>query len=170
MTWTITWNDLAIISYYSFKICFCQIGILLIHKTNATSYIVIVSLEHDGFDMMSNHCCRVWFGSSAPLRLCGFCSYYILRWEWWYLAPKESLLLIWLWIMQGFIWCQTMWQSSAVLYMYYILYGLWWTKAVLLHIYIVAPCCWAVLKSPWTILFTTFRLAASFFDYNKVRG
>ena len=32
------------------------------------------------------------------------------------------------------------------------------------------PCCWAVLKSPWTILFTTFRLAASFFDYNKVRG
>ena len=85
--------------------------------------------------MMSNHCCRVWFGSSAPLRLCGFCSYYILRWEWWYLAPKESLLLIWLWIMQGFIWCQTMWQSSAVLYMYYILYGLWWTKAVLLYTY-----------------------------------
>ena len=34
--------DLAIISYYSFKICFCQIGILLIHKTNATSYIQLL--------------------------------------------------------------------------------------------------------------------------------
>ena len=72
--------------------------------------------------MMSNHCCRVWFGSSAPLRLCGFCSYYILRWEWWYLAPKESLLLIWLWIMQGFIWCQTMWQSSVLYMLYYMVY------------------------------------------------
>ena len=71
----------------------------------------------------------VWvISSSAPLWFLFIL--YILRWEWWYLAPKESLLLIWLWIMQGFIWCQTMWQSSAVLYMYYILYGLWWTKAV----------------------------------------
>ena len=104
---------------------------ILMHKTNLVLHRV--SMEHDGFDMMSNHRRRVWFGSSAPLRLCGFCTTYILlRWERWYLAPKESLLLIWLWIMQGFIWCQTMWQSS-VLYVCCctVLYGLWWTKAVL---------------------------------------
>ena len=110
-------------------LCFCQIGIL-IHKTNLHHSIIYGTwwIRHDVKPPPPR---MVWvISSSAPLWFLYIYSICSIRWEkWWYLAPKESLLLIWLWIMQGFIWCQTMWQSS-VLYDVVLVYGLWWTKAV----------------------------------------
>ena len=151
-------------------LCFCQIGIL-IHKTNLHQSIIYGTwwIRHDVKPPPPR---MVWvISSSAPLWFLYIYVHSSIRWEkWWYLAPKESLLLIWLWIMQGFIWCQTMWQSSVLYMLYYTNYMVYDEQKLCTTYSTTTMLLGCSLKSPWTILFTTFRLAASFFDYNKVRG